>query len=116
MVAVTAGSGIHSTTTRSAPSRAAPGVSAMTIAPISPTKPTRSAGIGGCAATKDTSRLRTSSSWGLPGIGLCVSGFTPSAAASSPVSTAITPGVARAAAVSTRPMRAWGCGERRKYA
>ena len=46
---------------------------------------------------------RTISSWGLPGIGLCVSGLTPSAAASSPVSTATTPGVARAAAVSMRP-------------
>ena len=61
-------------------------------------------------------RLRTISSWGFPGIGLCVSGFTPSAAASAPVSTAITPGVASAAAVSMRPMRAWACGERTKHA
>ena len=58
----------------------------------------------------------TISSWGLPGIGLCVIGFTPSAAASSPVSTAITPGVASAAAVSMRPMRAWAWGERTKHA
>ena len=116
MLAVTAGSGVQSTPTRSAPSRAAADVSAMTMATTSPAKRTRSAGIGGCGATKDTWRLLTTSSWGLPGIGLCVSGLTPSAAASSPVSTAITPGVASAPAVSTRRMRAWAWGERTKHA
>ena len=56
------------------------------------------------------------SSWGLAGIGLCVSGLMPSATASAPVSTAITPGVARAAAVSMRPTRACAWGERTKHA
>ena len=63
-----------------------------------------------------TSRLRSMSSWGLPGMGLWVSGFTPSARASAPVSTAITPDVASAAALSMRSTRAWACGERTKQA
>ena len=36
--------------------------------------------------------------------------------ASSPVSTAITPGVGSAAAMSMRPIHAWACGERTKHA
>ena len=103
---VTAGSGSQSTTTRSAASRAAAGVSATTMATMAPTKRARSAGIGGCGATKSTSRARMTSSWGFAGTGVCVIGFTPSAAASRPVSTAITPGAASAAAVSTRTIRA----------
>ena len=51
-----------------------------------------------------------------PGIGLWVSGFSPSAAASAPVRTAITPGVAPAAAMSMRPTRACAWGERTKHA
>jgi hypothetical protein len=62
VLAVTAGSGVHFTTTRSAPSCAAAGVSARTTAATSPTKRTQSAGIGGCGATNDTSRLRIMSS------------------------------------------------------
>ena len=116
MLAVTAGSGTQSTVMRSAPSRAAAGVAATTTATTSPMKRTRSAGIDGWGAMKDTSPGRTISSWGFPGIGLWVSGLMPSATASSPVSTAITPGVARAAAGSMRPMRAWACGERTKHA
>ena len=114
MLVVTAGSGVHSTSTRSAPSRAAACVSATTIATTSPTKRTRPAGMGGCGAMNATSGARIISSWGFPGIGLCVTGFTPSAAASPPVKTAITPGVASAAAISMRPMRACACGERTK--
>jgi hypothetical protein len=86
------------------------------MATISPTKRTRSAGIGGCGAMKATALLGSISSWGLPGIGVCVSGFTPSATASAPVSTTSTPGVARAAAVSMDPTCAWPCGERTKHA
>ena len=37
------------------------------------------------------------------GSGLCATGFTPSAAASAPVETAMTPGVAWASATSMRP-------------
>jgi hypothetical protein len=59
---VTAGRALHSISTFSAPSRAAAGVSAITIATISPTKRTRSAGITGCGAMKRTSSLRMISS------------------------------------------------------
>ncbi|MNX92811.1 hypothetical protein D3C86_1249650 [compost metagenome] len=41
---------------------------------------------------------------------------TLSAAISSPVSTAITPGEASASVLSTERMRAWACGERTKQA
>src|SRR5262249_23481683 len=68
--AVTAGNGAQSTTTRSAPSRAALGVSATTMATTSPGNRARSAGIGRCGATNETSRSLTISSYGLPGIGV----------------------------------------------
>ena len=48
----------------------------MTMATTSPTKRTRSAGIGGCGARKATCWRRTISSWGFAGIGLWVSGFS----------------------------------------
>ena len=45
-------------------------------------------------------------------IGLCGIGLSPSATTSAPVSTASTPGIARAAAASIRSIRACACGER----
>src|ERR1051326_6860518 len=102
--------------TRSAASRAAAGVSAIAIATGSPTKRTRSAGSGGCGATKITSLWWMTSSYGFVGSGACPTGLTPSATASAPVSTATTPGIARAAAVSTRTIVACAWGERTKHA
>ena len=84
----------------------------MTMATGSPTHRTRSAGSGGCGATKNAepSRLRSGTSWGLVGTGRC--GIPASSAASAPVRTASTPGIACAARTSMRWMSAWACGER----
>ena len=46
------------------------------------------------------------------GTGVCGIGFIPSAAQSAPVNTPSTPGIALAALVSMRTIRACGCGER----
>jgi hypothetical protein len=76
----------------------------MTIATTSPTKRTRSPASAGCGARKATCWRRMISSWGLPGIGLCVSGLDAIGRRRPPVSTAITPGVARGRGVSMRPI------------
>src|SRR5437899_12997731 len=65
----TAGSGSHSTVTRSAPSRAASAVSATTIATGSPAKRARSTGRGKGSETKngEPSGLWSGTSWGFVG-------------------------------------------------
>jgi hypothetical protein len=62
------------------------------------------------------SRLFSGTSCGLVGIGLCGIGPIPSAAASLPVSTANTPGVALAAVASMPAILACAWGARRTYA
>src|SRR5262249_61883754 len=100
----TAGSGSHSTVTRSAPSRAASAVSATTIATGSPTKRARSTGRGKGSATKngEPSGLLSGTSWGFVGTGRCDIALSPSARRSAPVNTAGTPGGASTGAGSKR--------------
>ena len=66
----------------------------------------------GAAGTGDPSRLCKTMSGGVPGAARCGMRLSPSVAASAPVSTASTPGMARAAAVSIERIRACACGER----
>ncbi|MCY1224097.1 hypothetical protein D9M72_362420 [compost metagenome] len=82
----------------------------MTSATWSPTWRTLSWAITGCGGSfiGEPSMLWISQPQGRPP--------TLSAARSSPVSTAITPGAASASVLSIERMRACACGERRKYA
>jgi hypothetical protein len=59
----------------------------------------------------EPSRLRSGTSCGFVGTGLCGIGFNPSAAASPPVSTAMTPGPPIACATFIFIIFAWACGE-----
>ena len=113
-----AGRGSHSTRTRSAPSRAAAGVSATTIATGSPTKRARSVGRGECGAMKngEPSQLVSGTSCGLVGTGRCGIATRPSWTASAPVRTAMTPAVFSASPASMLRMAAWACGERTMHA
>ena len=118
--ATTGLSASYSTTTRSAASLAWAAVSATTIATGSPTKRTRSVmqqRVRAHSRAGEPSRLISRmSAGGFIGIGVCGISLIPSAAASAPVSTASTPGMVRASAVSIERMRAWACGERTRAA
>src|SRR5712664_327836 len=84
------------------------------MASASPAKRALSAGSGKCGAMKisEPSRFARRMSGGLSENGRCGMDFSPSARKSAPVSTAITPGAARARAASIPAMRACACGER----
>jgi hypothetical protein len=101
----TAGSGSHSTSTRSRPSSARYGVVATTTATGSPTWRTVSVASGLRLAVSTSSR-----------IGPVATRSPMSSLRSAPVNTATTPSSASAADVSIAVTRAWACGLRTKEA
>ncbi len=105
-VSVTAGSGSQSMSIASAASLARSMLSANTAATASPTKRAHarvSTRYGGSKLGAPSGAVRFTRELKLP---------RPATSASSPVSTRCTPGMASAAAVSMRRMRAAACGER----
>ena len=107
---MTNGSSSYSTSMASAPSIACARVSATTIATASPTWRALSAGSSMCgpANTGPPPGAVSFMSNRVEGTGVCGIGFSPSARQSAPVNTPSTPGIALAAAVPTRTMRACG--------